>query len=105
LFDSRLHSLHRMRRQQLQDTHVLTHAGTSSMPVFQTLPQSQKHSGKLPFAVHIRVIQRRGTTLQSCQVVQRIEHLIAGLVTPLMRGHDRVLMNNLHAIDVRFHRH
>jgi hypothetical protein len=105
LFDSRLHSLHRMRRQQLQDTHVLSHTGVSPKPIFQSLPQLQKYSRKLPIAVHVRVIQRRGTTLQSRQIVQRIEHLIAAFIASRMRRHDRVLMDDLHAIDVRFHRH
>jgi|TARA_B110000263_G_scaffold154036_1_gene133691 hypothetical protein len=53
LFDGRLHTLARMRRQQLQHTHVLSHAGASPMPIFQTLPQLQKYSGKLPIAVHV----------------------------------------------------
>ena len=105
LFDSRLHALQRMRRQQLQDTHVLPHAGARPMPFFQTLAKLQKYSRKLPVTVHVRVIQRCGTTLQSRQIVQRIEHLIAGLIAPLMRRHDRVLMDDLHAIDVSLHRH
>ncbi len=105
MFDCRLHSLHRMRRQQLQDTHVLTHSGASPKPIFQSLPQLQKYSRKLPVAVYVRVIQRRGTPVQSCQIVQRIEHLIAAFVTSRMRRHDRVFMDDLHAIDVRFHRH
>ena len=105
MFDSRLHSLQRMRRQHLQDSHVLPHAGASPVPFFQSLSQLQKYSRKLPVAVHVRVIQRRGTTLQSRQIVQRIEHLIAAFIASRMRRHDRVLMDDLHAIDVRFHRH
>jgi len=104
LFDGRLHSLHRMRRQQLQDTHVLTHAGASPMPIFQTLPQLQKYSGKLPFAVHVGMVKSCRATLQCRQIMQRIKHLIAGLIAPLVRGHDRVPMNNLDAINVRLHR-
>lgn len=83
----------------------MTHTGARTVPLFQTLPQLQKHFGQLPVAVHVRVIQRGRTTLQSDQVVQRIKHLIAGLITSLVRGHDRVLMHDLNTIDVTFHRH
>ena len=105
MFDSRLHSLHRMRRQQLQHTHELSHAGASPMSIFQTLAKLQKYSGKLPVAVNVGVVKSCGSTLQSRQIVQRIEHLIAVLIAQLVRGHDRALMYDLYAIDVDLHRH
>ena len=37
--------------------------------------------------------------------MQRIEHLLAGLVAPLVPGDHLVFADDLDAIDVRFHRH
>ena len=76
LFDNRLHALHRMRRQQLQDTQVLTHAGASTVPFFQTFPQLQKYSRKLAVAVHVRTVQCCGASLQSRQIMQQVKYLI-----------------------------
>lgn len=105
MFDSRLHSLHRMRRQQLQHTHELSHATASPMSIFQTPAKLQKYSGKLPVAINVGVVKSCRATLQRRQIVQRIKHLIAGLIAPLVHGHDRVLMHDLHSIDVDLHRH
>lgn len=94
-----------MRRQQLQNSHVLPHSGASTMSLFQTLTQLQKYSRKFPLAVHVRMIKSRRTPLQSRQIMQWIKHLITGLIASLMRGHDRVLVDDFHTIDVRLHRH
>lgn len=39
LFDGRLHSSKRMRRQQLQHANVMTHSGASPVAFFQTLSE------------------------------------------------------------------
>ena len=105
MFDGRLHSRHRMRRQQLQHANILTHARERAVAFFQTLSKLQKHGGKCPVAVHVRMIQSRRPPLQSRQIVQRIKHLIATRIASNVCRNDCVLMNNFDAIDVALHRH
>ena len=100
-----MHTRQWMRRQQLQHTDKLPYAGPRPVTFFQTLPELQEYGRKLPVAVHIRVIKRGRATLQSRQIVQGIKHLVAGLITAFVCGHDGVLMHDLHTIDVAFHRY
>jgi hypothetical protein len=105
LFDRRLHSRLCMTRQQLQHTHVLTHAGADAMPLFQPPTQFQKDRRQLPVPIHVRVIQRGRPTLQRRQIMPRVEHLVAGGVTPRVSRHDRVLMHDLNPVDIALDRH
>jgi hypothetical protein len=93
-----------MLRQQLKHADVLPHARPRAVSSFQTLSEPRKDSGQLPAAVDVRMIQRRRTTPQRGQVVQRIEHLVAGLVTPPVAGNHTIAMHNVHAVDVAFDR-
>jgi len=105
LFDRRLHSRLRMTRQQLQHTHVLTHAGADAMPLFQPPTQFQKDRRQLPVPIHVRVIQRGRPTLQRRQIMPRIEHLILRLIAAAVSRHDRVLMHDLNPVHVALDRH
>lgn len=98
------HPLQRMLGQQLKDEDVLPHARPGTVTPLQTLPQLRKHRGQLPAAVHVGVIQRRRSPAQRYQIVQRVEHLVARLVTPPVAGNHTIAMHDVHAIDVAFHR-
>jgi hypothetical protein len=103
-FNHVLNSLQRMLRQELKHADVLPHARARAVTSLQTLAELRKHPGQLPAAVDARMIQRRRTTPQRDQIVQRIEHLVARLVTPPMAGNHTIAMHNIHAVDVAFHR-
>lgn len=105
LFDGRLHPLLRMAPQQLQYPGELPSAGPGAMPLLQPVTQFIKDLRQLPAAVDVRMVQCRRSTLERVQIMQRIEHLIAGLITAGMRRHDRVLEYDLDPIDVAFDRH
>ena len=105
LFDGGLHALQRMLSKQLQNPNVLPHAGTGSMPIFKPLTKFREHRRQRPLPVDVRVIQRRRSASQRDQIMQWIEDLIAVFVTAGMPGHDRVVMHDLHAIDVAFDCH
>jgi hypothetical protein len=103
-FNHILHSLKRMLGQQLKHADVLPHTRARTMTSFQTLSELRKHRGQLPATVDVRMIQRRRTTAQRGQVVQRIKHLVARLVTPPVAGNYTIAMHNVHTIDVALHR-
>jgi hypothetical protein len=103
-FNHVLNSLQRMLRQQLKHADVLPHARPRAVTSLQTLAELRKHPGQLPAAVDVRMIQRRRTTPQRDQIVQRIEHLVARLVTPPVAGNHTIAMHDVHAVGVAFHR-
>ncbi len=37
--------------------------------------------------------------------MQRIKNLVARFIAPLVRGHDLIVMDDVHSIDVAFDRH
>ena len=102
-FNHVLNSLQRMLGQQLEHADVLPHARPGSVTSLQTLSELGENPGQLPAAVDVRMIQRRRTTPQRDQIVQRIEHLVARLVTPRVAGNHAIAMDDVHPIDVAFH--
>jgi len=102
-FNHVLDSLQRMLGQQLKHADVLPHARPGAVTSFETLSELCKHPGQLPATVDVRMIQRRRTTPQRGQIVQRIEHLVPRLVTPPVAGNHAIAMDHVHPIDVAFH--
>ena len=93
-----------MLRQQLKHADVLPHAGPRAVSSLQAFSEPRKHPRQLPAAVDVRMIQRRRTTPERGQIVQRIKHLVAGLVTPPVAGNHTIAMHDVHAVDVAFDR-
>ena len=105
LFDCLRHTRHGMFTEQLQHTDILADSTTRTVPIFQPCSQFAEDRWKFPIAVHVRVIQCRRTPRKRYQIMQRIENLVAGLITAVMRGHDLSVVDDVHAIDVAFDRH
>jgi hypothetical protein len=87
-----------MLRQQLQHADELPHACAGTVPPFQTLAEFPKHGRQLPVTIHVRMIQSRRPTLQGGQIMQRIKHIIARVVTSSMDGHDAFIKHDFDVI-------
>ena len=74
------------------------------VPCFKTFAQLAKRRRQTPVAIDVGVIEIGWLHSQRGQVVQRIEHLLALAVGPLMLGNPHSVANNLDAIDIRFYR-
>lgn len=105
LFDRPRHARHGMLTEQLQHADILADSTTRTVPIFQTCPQFAECWWEFPVAVDVRVIQGSRTSGKRYQIMQRIKNLVAGLITAVMRGHDLIVMDDVHAIDVAFDRH
>ena len=90
--------------QQLQHADKLP--GTRQRPVahFKMLAQLGKRRWQTPIAVDVGVIEIGWLHSQRGQVVQRIEHLFALAVGPLVLGNPLAVADDFDAIDVRFYR-
>jgi len=97
--------LDRVLGQQLQYADVLPHAWPRTVTLLQTLSQLLERRRQLPTPVHVRVVQRRRPAAERYQIVQRVEHLVAWLVTAPVAGNHAVFHHNVHPIDVAFDRH
>ncbi len=82
----------------------MPHARPRAVTSLQTLSQLLEHDRQLPAPVHAGVVQCGRTTAKSCQIVQRIEHLVARCVAPPVAGNQTAAMHNVHAIYVAFGR-
>jgi len=71
---------------------------------FKTLAQLSKRGRQTPVAVDVGVIEIGWLDSQRGQVVQRIEHLLALTVGPLVLGNPHSVADDFDAIDVRFYR-
>jgi hypothetical protein len=80
--------------------------GARQRPVacFKTLAQLSKFRRQAPIAVDVGVIEIGWLHSQRGQVVQRIEHLLALTIGPLMLGNPHCVANDFDVIDVRFYR-
>lgn len=105
LFDRLLHARLRMARQQLEHLHVLPDPRAGAVPGFQSLAQIIKRGWQFPVTIDIGMIQRRRSALKRIQIMQRIEDLIAPVVTSGMNRHDGLAKKNLDAIDISLHCH
>ncbi len=105
LFDGLAHTRHGMLAEQLQHSDVLANSVTAVEPIFQPCSQLAKHRREFPIAVDVRVIQSGRASRKRHQIVQRIKNLATRFITALMCGHDLIVMHDVNAIDVAFHRH
>lgn len=94
-----------MLGQQLQDAHVLANARPRTVPLFQPLAEFPEHGGQLPIAIHVGMIQSGRATLQSGQIMHRVQHIVAGVIAAVMNRDDRFIQHDLDAIHVAFDRH
>lgn len=101
--DGLLHTRLRMFEQQLQDAHIMASARLRTVPRLQTFTQLLEHGRQLPLAIDIGMIQGSRPTLQRGQVMQRLEHLTAWLVTALMPGYHLAGDDDFDALDVGLH--
>ena len=74
------------------------------VPCFKTFAQLGKRRRQTPVAIEVGVIEIGWLHSQRVQVVQRIEHLLALAVGPLVLGNPLAVADDLDAIDVRFYR-
>lgn len=79
-------------------------AGQRPVTCFKTLTQLGKRRRQTPVAVDGGVIEIGWLQTQRGQVVQRIEHLLALTVGPLVLGNQPTVADDLDAMDVRFYR-
>jgi hypothetical protein len=105
LFDRLRHRWDGMLPQQFQYAHELADSVTRTVPIFQPRSQFAERRREFPIAVHIRVVQGRRASGEGHQIMQRIENLVARFIAPLVRGHDLIVMDDVHSIDVAFDRH
>jgi hypothetical protein len=90
--------------QQLQHTDKLPGARQRAVARFKTLAQLGKRRRQTPIAIDVGVIEIGWLHSQRGQVVQRIEHLLALAVGPLVPSYPLAIAGDLDAIDVGFHR-
>ena len=90
--------------QQLQHADEMPGAGQRPVTCFKTLAQLGKRRRQTPVAVDGGVIEIGWLQTQRGQVVQRIEHLLALTVGPLVLGNQPTVADDLDAMDVRFYR-
>jgi hypothetical protein len=94
-----------MLGQQLQHPHVLPNARARTVPFFQPLTKFAEDLRQLPIAIHVRMIQSRRTPLQCGQIVQRIKHIVTGVITAKMGRDHRIVEYDLDMIDIALDRH
>ncbi len=99
LFDPR----QRVLGQELQHANVMSGARQPPVARFKALAQLGKRRRQAPVAVDVGVIEVGWLHAERGQIVQRIEHLLALLVGPLVLSHPLAVAADLHAINVRFH--
>ena len=102
--DGLFNSNERMLGQQLQHADKVPGARQRPVACFKTLAQLSKRRRQTPVAVDIGVIEIGWLHSQRGQVVQRIEHLLALTVGPLVLGNPHSVANDFDALDVRFYR-
>ena len=105
LFDGLRHERHGMLGEQLQHTDILTDSATGSVPIFQPCSQLAERRREFPLAVDVRVIQSGRASGKRHQIMQRIKNLVTRFIAANMCGHDLIVMDDVNAIDVAFHRH
>ncbi len=105
LFDRPCHTRHGMFREQLQHTDILADSTTRTVPIFQPCSQFAECWREFPIAVDVRVIQRRRSSRKRYQIMQRIKNLVARLIAAFMRGHDLIVMDDVHSVNVAFDGH
>ncbi len=93
-----------MLGQQLQHAEEVTGARQRAVACFETLAQLGKRRRQSPVTVDGRVIEIGWLHSQRGQVVQRIEHLLALAVGPLVLGNPYSVADDFDAINVRFYR-
>ena len=102
--DGLLNASQRMVCQQLQHANVMSGARQRPVACFKMLAQLGKRRRQTPVAVDVGVIEIGWLHSQRGQVVQRIEHLLALAVGPLVSGNPLAVADDFDAIDVGFYR-
>lgn len=93
-----------MLGQQLQHADEVPGARQRAVACFKTLAQLGKHRRQTPVTVDSRVIQIGWLHSQRGQVMQRIEHLLALTIGPLVLGNPHSVADDFDALDIRFYR-
>jgi len=103
--DGRLHTVHGMLAQKLQNTDEMPWPGGLAVAMFQGLPQVREARGELPITQHRRVIQGRRPSAQRRQVVQRIEDLRVAAIAAFVTRHHVAAGDHLDTFQVAFDHH
>ena len=98
------HTIDGMFVEQLQYADELTRSGEPAVACFEVLAQPGEVRRELPVAVDFRVIQTGRFPRQRRQVMERIEHLLAFFIRPLVPGDHLAVRDDYDLIDVGFHR-
>jgi len=96
--------MERVLCQELQHANELPGARQRTVTRFKSLTQLGKRRRQTPIAVDVGVIEIGWLHSQRGQVVQRIEHLFALAVGPLVLGNPLAVADDFDAIDVGFYR-
>lgn len=102
--DRLLNPSQRMLGQQLQHADELPGAGQRAVACFKTLAQLGKRRRQTPVAINVGVIEIGWLHSQRGQVVQRIQHLLALAIGPLVLGNPYSVADDFDALDIRFYR-
>lgn len=105
LLDRPLDPTHRVFDQQLQDADELTRPAGRPMAVFELLAESVEDRRQLPIAIDRGMVQRRRSTPQRHQVVDRVQDPFVALIAAFVTGDDGITGHELDAVDVGFDRH
>ena len=76
-----------MIAEKLQNTAKVTRTRRAAEATFESLPKAGEAAGQSPIAQHRSVIQRRRSTTERREVVQRIEDLFVAAVAASMPRH------------------
>src|SRR5690606_20607765 len=102
--DRLLNPSQRMLCQQLQHADELPGAGPRAVAYFKMLAQLGKRRRQTSVAINVGVIKIGWLDSQRGQVVQRIQHLLALTVRPLVLGNPHSVADDFDTIDVGFYR-
>ena len=105
LLDRLLNPTHRVFHQQLQDTDELTSPAGRPVTGFELLAELAEDRRQLPIAIDRGMVQRRRSTAQRHQVVDRVQDPFVALIAAFVTGDDGIAGHELDAVDVGFDRH
>ena len=88
---------------QLQDSGELTRSVERAVPCFQAFTQLAEYGRQRPVLEHGRVIQVGRLSTQERQVVQRIEHVLPGVVAWFVPGYYHSVDDDLYLVYATFH--
>jgi len=94
-----------MLLQQLQNADVMLASVARSVLPLQGFTQLVEHGGQLPAAKDVGMIQRRGPTIQSVQIVLGIEDLLVTAVRARVRRDHLVTQHHIDPLDIHLDRH